>query len=89
MSGGRLLGLAVPPLLSLDDALRTAASELDRIEANALADTEATLLNHGAEPEELRLALDWQRAEMVKLRRHVEEMIRVAWWTGSGGGRLH
>jgi hypothetical protein len=70
---------------TLDDALAKARAELDRIEANALADTEATLLNQGAEPEELRLALDWQRDELTKLRKHVEEMIRCAWWTGSFG----
>ena len=74
--------------MTLDEALAKAASELDAIEAHALADTEATLLNHGAEPEELQIALDWQRDELTKLRKHVEEMIRSMFWTGRAG-RLH
>jgi hypothetical protein len=73
---------------SLDEALAQAAAELDAIEAHALADTEATLLNHGADPEELRSALDWQRVEMRRLRERVEEMVRAMWWTGRAG-RVH
>jgi hypothetical protein len=75
-------------MTTLDDALRQASSELDRIEANALANTTATLSNHGAAPEELQDALDWQRAEMRKVRTHVEEMVRAVWWTGRAG-RVH
>jgi hypothetical protein len=75
-------------MLTLDEALAKVAAELGAIEAHALADTEATLLNHGAQPEELRSALDWQRAEMVKVRQHVEEMVRAMWWTGRAG-RVH
>jgi hypothetical protein len=74
---------------SLDDALHKAGAELDAFEANALADTEATLMNHGASEEELQITVAWQRDELVKLRAQVMEMIRVAWWTGCADTRVH
>jgi hypothetical protein len=75
--------------MTLDEALAKAAAELDRIEAQLLSDTEAKLMNHGAEPEELQLALAWQRGELAAVRARVMEMVRVAWWTGCADTRVH